>query len=147
VGSKARDDVGVFCCGREGRDVKHARVSGVRALAIWEAGNNGLVGWAHVGHGGSSCEKVTCPARIKDGKCFCSGHVELSRLTVLSSAAVANAYYGVGVGQRRDDLGLKLIEALLLRRISCMAAYAAQKMETALVREAADELSSAVFMR
>jgi hypothetical protein len=52
-------------------------VSGVHALAIWEAGDNGLVGWVHVGHGGSSCEKVTCRTRVKDGPCYHGGHVDI----------------------------------------------------------------------
>ncbi len=77
MGSKARDDVGMSCHGREGRDVKRARVSGVHLFAIWEVGNNGLVGWAHVGHGGSICEKVTCRARVKEGTCSHGGHVEI----------------------------------------------------------------------
>ncbi len=35
---------------------------GVYALAIWEPGNDGFVGGAHVGHGGSGHEKMTCRA-------------------------------------------------------------------------------------
>ncbi len=77
MGSKAGDDVGLLCCGGEGRDVKHAHVSGVHTPSTWEVGNNGFVGWAHVGHGGSSCEKVTCHARVKDGPCSHGGHVDI----------------------------------------------------------------------
>ncbi len=39
-----------------------------------------------------------------------------------------------------------LMEVLLLRRLSCMAAYAVQKLDTVSVREAADVLSSMAFM-
>jgi hypothetical protein len=67
----------MLCCGGEGRDVEHACVSGVYMLAIWEAGNDGLVGWAHVGHRGSGCEKVTYRARVKDGPCSYGGHVDI----------------------------------------------------------------------
>ncbi len=41
---------------------------------------------------------------------------------------------------------MSLMEVLLLRRLSCVAAYATPKLETALVREAADGLSSTAFM-
>jgi hypothetical protein len=77
VGSKAGDDVGMLCRGREGRDVKGARVRGVYALAIWETCNDGFVGWVHVGHEGSSHEKVTCHARVKDGPCPYGSHVDI----------------------------------------------------------------------
>jgi hypothetical protein len=36
-------------------------------LAIWETGDDGFIGCAHVGHGGSSREKVTYHTRVKDG--------------------------------------------------------------------------------
>ncbi len=67
MGSEARNDVCISCRGREGRNVKRALVHGVYTLDIWEAGGDGLVGWGHVGHGSSSCEKVTCCARVIDG--------------------------------------------------------------------------------
>jgi hypothetical protein len=38
------------------------------------------------------------------------------------------------------------MEALLLRRLSCKLAYAVPKLETVLIREAADGLSSTAFM-
>jgi hypothetical protein len=69
--------VGVLCQGWEGRDVKRARVRGVYVLTIWERGNDGLVGWVHVGPGGSSHEKVTCCAKVKDGLCLYGGHVNI----------------------------------------------------------------------
>jgi hypothetical protein len=69
--------VGLLCCGGEDRDVERAHVRGVYMLAIWEAGNDGLFGWTHVSHGGSSHEKVTCLARVKDGPCSYSGHVDI----------------------------------------------------------------------
>jgi hypothetical protein len=77
MGGEGRDDVGVLRQGGEGRDVKHARACGVYVLAIWETGDDGLVGWAHVGHGGSSCEKVTCHAIVKDGPCLYGSHVNI----------------------------------------------------------------------
>ena len=80
MGSKARDDVGVPCQGGEGRDVKSARVHGVYVLAIWKPGNDGLVGWAHVGHGGSCHEKMTCPATVQDGPCPYGIHVNIDSL-------------------------------------------------------------------
>ena len=67
----------MLCRGREGRDIKSARVCGVYTLAIRELGNDGFAGWVHVGHGGSSCEKVTCCARVKGGPCSYSGHVDI----------------------------------------------------------------------
>jgi hypothetical protein len=63
--------------GGEGRDVEHACVCGVYTLTIWEPGNDGFVGWVHVGHEGSSREKVTCCARVKDGPCPYGGHVDI----------------------------------------------------------------------
>jgi hypothetical protein len=75
--SQARDDVGVSCQGWEGRDVERAHVRGVYVLAIWETDNDGLVGLAHIGRGGSSCEKVTCRARVEDGPCLYGGHVDI----------------------------------------------------------------------
>jgi hypothetical protein len=77
MGSKARDDVGMLCQGWESRDVERARVGRVYALAIWEMGDDGLVDWVHVGHGCSSCEKVTFHARVKDGPCPYGGHVNI----------------------------------------------------------------------
>jgi hypothetical protein len=68
---------GLSCCGREGRDVEHAGVCGVYALVIWEVDDNGLVVWVHVGHWGSSNEKVTCHARVKDNPCPYGGHVDI----------------------------------------------------------------------
>jgi hypothetical protein len=65
----------MLCHGREGRDVERACVCRVYALTIWEAGNNGLVSWVHVGHRGSSHEKVTCCARVKDRPCPYGSHV------------------------------------------------------------------------
>ncbi len=69
MGSEAGDEMCMLCQGREGRDVEHARVRGVYVLTIWETGNDGFVGWAHVGHGSSSHEKMICYARVKDGPC------------------------------------------------------------------------------
>ncbi len=77
MGSKTEDDVGASYRGKDGRDVKRACVSGVYTFSIWEAGDNGLVSWAFVGHGGNSCEKVTCPTRVKDGPCSYGGHVNI----------------------------------------------------------------------
>jgi hypothetical protein len=77
LGSNARDNVGVLCCGGEGRDVERALVNGVHVLAIWEASEDGLVGWVHVGHGGSSSEKVTFHTRVKDGPCSHGGHTNI----------------------------------------------------------------------
>jgi hypothetical protein len=54
---------------REGRDIESARVCGVFPLAIREPGNDGFAGWAHVGHGGSGCEEMTCCTRVQDGPC------------------------------------------------------------------------------
>ncbi len=74
--SEVGGDVGVSYHGKEGRDVEHTHVRGVHVLTIWEAGNNGLVGWAHVGHGGtSSCEKVICCTRVKNDLCSHGSHV------------------------------------------------------------------------
>ncbi len=80
MGSKAGDDVGVLSQGGEGRDVESACVCGVYMLAIWEPGNDEFVGGAHVGHGGSSPEKVTCHARVKDGRCPYGVHVNIDSL-------------------------------------------------------------------
>ncbi len=77
MGSKAGDDVGMSCRGGEGRDVEHERVCGVHTLAIWEMGVDGFFGWGHVGHGGSSHEKMTCRARAKDGPCLHGSHVDI----------------------------------------------------------------------
>jgi hypothetical protein len=54
------------CCTEAERaeNIESAHVHGVYALAIREPGNDGFAGWAHVGHGGSSCERVTCCARV-----------------------------------------------------------------------------------
>jgi hypothetical protein len=38
------------------------------------------------------------------------------------------------------------MEVLLLRRLSCVVVYAVLKLETVLVREVADALSSTAFM-
>ncbi len=68
MGDKAWDDVGVSCHGKEGWDAKHARVRGVYALSIWVADDDGVVGWAHVGHGGhvdiDSFEECSCSERV-----------------------------------------------------------------------------------
>jgi hypothetical protein len=67
----------MLCQGGEGRYVERARVFEVYALTIWATGNDGLVGWVHVGHGGSSCKKVTCCTRVKDGPCSYGSHVDI----------------------------------------------------------------------
>ncbi len=96
MGSKAVDDEGVSSRGEEGRNIKRAHVCGVYALAIWEMGNDGFVDLAHVGHGGSSCEKVTCHTRVKDSPHLYGSHVNIDSFR---SAAEASAYFGVGVRQ------------------------------------------------
>ncbi len=94
MGSKARDDEGVSCCREDGRDVECARVCGVYVLAIWEADDDGFVGWAHIDHGGSSCEKVTCCARVKDGPCSYGGHVDIDSFEECSCSK--RIYWGGG---------------------------------------------------
>jgi hypothetical protein len=84
VGSKAEDDVGMLCQGGKGRDVECTCVHGVYALAIWEMGNNGLVDWMHIGHGGSRCEKMASCTRVKDGPCLSSSHINIDSFEVCS---------------------------------------------------------------
>jgi hypothetical protein len=77
VGRQVGDDVGVTSGRGECGNVQSTCVGGRDTFAIWQAGNDGFVGWDDVGHRGSCGEKMAGGAGVEDGPTFDGLHVQL----------------------------------------------------------------------